>query len=77
MTNQEKDKLLRAMIAEWCKVDGVIITAVWLLEYGLTKEELINEFGFDKSDVNTALEQVDVLRSMEYWDDQNYDREDE
>jgi len=77
MTQQEKDKLLQAMIAEWCKVDGPIVTAVWLLEYGLTKEELIDEFRFSKVDVNTALEQVDVLRSLEYWDDEDYDREDE
>ena len=66
MTQKAKDDLLKAMINEWCKTDGVIVTAVWLLEYGLTEDELVFEFGFDPADINVALGQVDELRVEEY-----------
>lgn len=59
MTVERAKKLIDAMIDGMINEEGMDVLPVIrnLIDYGFTKDELINDFYFTEEDVNTVLEE--------------------
>ena len=59
MTVERAKKLINAMIDGMIDAEGMDVFPVikTLIDYGFTKDELINDFCFTEEDVNTVLEE--------------------
>lgn len=61
MTVERAKKLIDTMIDGMIDAEGMDVFPVikTLIDYGFTKDELINDFYFEEEDVNTILEEED------------------
>ena len=55
MSKEEFEMIANALINERCEGIGVIQTIVFLLDLGLTREDLV-ELKFDQEDIDEALD---------------------